>query len=201
MLCTCLLLFLVQNPSQPLPELKPFVAELRKTLHTDTLLLSQYTYTEKQTSIQLDSKDRPKKTEVNVFEVFPRSPERVGYRRQIVKNGTPLSAAELKKADQELQKNIVAAQRRFNQRTPGEREKARAERLRKEEQILDESALDGERLVGGRGNLACFSHEAYTGFVMWGFWEGAHWKPETALWRKDWTEKPAAKIWKVLPSS
>ncbi|MEY4482917.1 MAG: hypothetical protein RL693_369, partial [Verrucomicrobiota bacterium] len=34
----------------------------------------------------------------------------------------------------------------------------------------------------------CFSHPAYTGFVMWGFWEGAHWKPETALWRKDWSE-------------
>ena len=33
---------------------------------------------------------------------------------------------------------------------------------------------------------------------MWGFWEGAHWKPETALWRKDWTEKPAAKVWRDL---
>lgn len=28
------------------------------------------------------------------------------------------------------------------------------------------------------------SHPAYTGFVFWGFWEGAHWKPETARWRK-----------------
>ena len=44
--------------------------------------------------------------------------------------------------------------------------------------------------------IVCFSHEAYTGFVMWGFWEGAHWKPETALWKKDWSEKPNAKAWK-----
>jgi hypothetical protein len=44
--------------------------------------------------------------------------------------------------------------------------------------------------------ITCFSHPAYTGFVMWGFWEGSHWKPETALWRKDWSEKPAAKVWK-----
>jgi GH35 family endo-1,4-beta-xylanase len=44
--------------------------------------------------------------------------------------------------------------------------------------------------------ITCFSHPAYTGFVMWGFWEGAHWKPETALWRKDWSEKPSAKVWK-----
>lgn len=46
--------------------------------------------------------------------------------------------------------------------------------------------------------ITTFSHPAYTGMVMWGFWEGAHWKPETALWRKDWTEKPAAKVWRDL---
>jgi endo-1,4-beta-xylanase len=44
--------------------------------------------------------------------------------------------------------------------------------------------------------IVCFSHPAYTGFVMWGFWEGSHWKPEAALWRKDWSEKPNAKVWK-----
>jgi GH35 family endo-1,4-beta-xylanase len=44
--------------------------------------------------------------------------------------------------------------------------------------------------------ITCFSHPAYTGFVMWGFWEGSHWKPGTALWRKDWSEKPSAKVWK-----
>lgn len=46
--------------------------------------------------------------------------------------------------------------------------------------------------------ITTFSHPAYTGMVMWGFWEGAHWKPETALWRKDWSEKPAAKVWRDL---
>ena len=71
--------FLVQDQPKPLPELKPFLAELRKTLHTDGHLLGQYTYTEKQTMMQLDSKGTPKTTEVNVFEVFPGSPERVGY--------------------------------------------------------------------------------------------------------------------------
>lgn len=44
--------------------------------------------------------------------------------------------------------------------------------------------------------ITTFSHPAYTGFVMWGFWEGSHWKPETALWRKDWSPKPAAEVWK-----
>ncbi|MDB6139058.1 MAG: hypothetical protein JWO94_2130 [Verrucomicrobiaceae bacterium] len=44
--------------------------------------------------------------------------------------------------------------------------------------------------------ITAFSHPAYTGFLMWGFWEGSHWKPETALWRKDWSPKPAAEVWK-----
>lgn len=46
--------------------------------------------------------------------------------------------------------------------------------------------------------ITTFSHPSYKGFVLWGFWEGAHWKPETALWRKDWSEKPAAKVWRDL---
>jgi len=46
--------------------------------------------------------------------------------------------------------------------------------------------------------IACFSHESVTGFTMWGFWEGEHWKPDAAMFRKDWTEKPNAKIWKEL---
>jgi endo-1,4-beta-xylanase len=44
----------------------------------------------------------------------------------------------------------------------------------------------------------CYSHPAYTGFLIWGFWESSHWKPQTALWRKDWSEKPSAKVWKEL---
>src|SRR2546427_6552081 len=95
----------VQVQPKPLPELKPFLAELRKTLHTDRHLLSQYTYTEKQTLMQLDSKGAPKTTEVNVFEVFPGSPERVGYRRRIVRDGAPLTPAELKKEDQQVERS------------------------------------------------------------------------------------------------
>jgi len=34
-----------------------------------------------------------------------------------------------------------------------------------------------------------FSHPAVNGFVMWGFWEGSHWKPHTAMFRRDWSPK------------
>lgn len=49
--------------------------------------------------------------------------------------------------------------------------------------------------------ILCYSHPAYTGFLTWGFWEGAHWKPDAALWRKDWSEKPAATVWRDLVST
>ncbi|HBC88470.1 MAG TPA: hypothetical protein DCZ94_16095 [Lentisphaeria bacterium] len=42
---------------------------------------------------------------------------------------------------------------------------------------------------------ALFSHPSCGGFLMWGFWEGAHWKPEAALLRKDWKQKPSYKAY------
>ena len=39
---------------------------------------------------------------------------------------------------------------------------------------------------------ACFAHPRITGFTMWGFWEGDHWLPRAAFWRKDWSPKPNA---------
>ena len=43
-----------------------------------------------------------------------------------------------------------------------------------------------------------YSHPKMAGVVQWGFWEKAHWKPETALFTADWTAKPAAKEWDRL---
>ncbi len=36
----------------------------------------------------------------------------------------------------------------------------------------------------------CFAHPAVHAILMWGFWEGSHWIPDAALWRKDWSLKP-----------
>jgi GH35 family endo-1,4-beta-xylanase len=43
-----------------------------------------------------------------------------------------------------------------------------------------------------------FSHPAMQAIVMWGFWEGRHWKPDAALYRRDWSPKPAGEVWKEL---
>ena len=43
-----------------------------------------------------------------------------------------------------------------------------------------------------------FSHPGIVGFQMWGFWEGSHWKPQGAMVRRNWDEKPNAKAYRDL---
>jgi GH35 family endo-1,4-beta-xylanase len=43
-----------------------------------------------------------------------------------------------------------------------------------------------------------FSHPGVVGFQMWGFWEGSHWRPQGAMYRKDWEPKPNALAYKDL---
>ncbi|MDP1589828.1 MAG: endo-1,4-beta-xylanase, partial [Prosthecobacter sp.] len=42
--------------------------------------------------------------------------------------------------------------------------------------------------------IASFSHPAYTSFLLWGFWEGSHWKPEAASWGKDWSIRKRGEV-------
>jgi GH35 family endo-1,4-beta-xylanase len=37
---------------------------------------------------------------------------------------------------------------------------------------------------------AVFAHEGMDDFIMWGFWENAHWRPDAAMFRSDWSIKP-----------
>lgn len=44
----------------------------------------------------------------------------------------------------------------------------------------------------------CFAHPNVEAILMWGFWEGAHWMPHTAMWKKDWTPTPQALAYREL---
>ncbi len=46
--------------------------------------------------------------------------------------------------------------------------------------------------------LALFSHPAVDGVFQWGFWEGSHWIPGAALFRKDWTLRPHGQVYRDL---
>ena len=41
---------------------------------------------------------------------------------------------------------------------------------------------------------AMFSHPSIDSIIMWGFWEGQHWKPEAALYRRDWSVRPHGQV-------
>jgi GH35 family endo-1,4-beta-xylanase len=40
-----------------------------------------------------------------------------------------------------------------------------------------------------------FSHASVNGILMWGFWQNAHYQPQAALYRSDWTVKPNGQAW------
>lgn len=45
---------------------------------------------------------------------------------------------------------------------------------------------------------AYFAHPATVGILTWGFWAGAHWKPEAAFWDEDWNLRPHGEVWMDL---
>lgn len=85
-------LFLQANAGS-LPALKPFLDEFRSNLHTDDILLSQYTYSERRTHTELSSNEEPKDSESYMYEVTRGSDGSV-YRRLISKNGNEVRSAK-----------------------------------------------------------------------------------------------------------
>ena len=61
---------------------------------------------------------------------------------------------------------------------------------------IQDEALDAQFL--GDFLTAVFSHPSSNGFLMWGFWDGAHWHHKAPLLNKDWTGKPSAKTYEDL---
>ncbi|OAM87442.1 endo-1,4-beta-xylanase [Termitidicoccus mucosus] len=46
--------------------------------------------------------------------------------------------------------------------------------------------------------ILCFSHPSVVGIQLWGFWEACHWRPQAAMFRTDWSEKPNAAVYRSL---
>ncbi len=44
----------------------------------------------------------------------------------------------------------------------------------------------------------CFAHPSVEAIVLWGFWAGAMWRPNAALWKKDWSITPAGQAYRDL---
>src|SRR5215471_2264495 len=134
----CQLVVPVQAQEKPLPDSASFISDFRKTLHSDDKLLSQYTYTERETSDTLDSNGKVKKSEINVYQVFNAEEDWKSYRRQIVKNGVPVSEKELEKKDREEKERVEKETNKREKKSEEERQKEKAKADREEQEILDD---------------------------------------------------------------
>jgi endo-1,4-beta-xylanase len=61
---------------------------------------------------------------------------------------------------------------------------------------IKDEALDAQFLKDFL--TAIFSDPHVNGFLMWGFWDGAHWHKKAPLFHQDWTEKPSEKAYEQL---
>jgi endo-1,4-beta-xylanase len=43
-----------------------------------------------------------------------------------------------------------------------------------------------------------FAHPNVEAIIMWGFWAGSHWRPHTAMWKKDWSITPQGQAYREL---
>ena len=123
---------------RPLPDPASFIAEFRKTLHSDDTLLSQYTYNHKETRYSLDSKGNVKDTEVNVYQVFRDQEEWKTYRRQILKKGVPVSEKELAKQDREEKERVAKETNKRGKQPEAKRKEEQAKDDREEQEVLDD---------------------------------------------------------------
>ena len=151
-------LAMVHAQEKPLPDLDTLLKQLRKTLHSDRVLLSQYTYVEKSTEHSLDKKGQVTKSEVEVREVYPSIYEDLSYERLISKNGKPVDPKELEKKDREQQKKVLDRMSKQEHGTSADKEKQLAkndERRRKEDEAIDEAfalysiSMKGREVVDG----------------------------------------------------
>jgi hypothetical protein len=116
---------------RPLPDKATFIEEFRKQLSTPDQLLSQYTYTYKETEITLDSAGKPKKTETDVYQVVHGAERWETYERQIVKKGKPVSEVELEKQDRKERQRV---EKERSKRARWSEEKRRREKAKTEEE-------------------------------------------------------------------
>jgi len=111
-------------------------------------------------------------------------------------HGDTFDAAALRKALDELaQFNLPIRVTEFN--FPGQRSKYYTQpENRKLALTAEEERAKAEAIR--QYYRICFAHPAVTGILMWGFWEGANWIPQSSLFKRDWTPTPAAEAYKDL---
>lgn len=141
--------------SAPLPEIRPFLKEVRRHLRSDEALLAQYTFMERLTEHRLDGKGQITKTKSEVYEVYPSFEPGQTYRKLVVRDGVPVSASEREEQDRKQAAEVEKLARKLGSEGSSSRQKREADWRRREEtvaaevfDIYDISIVDRELLEG-----------------------------------------------------
>ena len=145
--------------SAPLPEIRPFLKEVRRHWRSDEELLAQYTFTEKLTEHRLDGKGQITKTKSEVYEVYPSFEPGQTYRKLVVRDGVPVPARQQEEQDRKQAAEAEKQARKLASEGPNSRQKREAEWRRREEaiaaevfEVYDISIVDRE-LFEGRSTI------------------------------------------------
>lgn len=152
-----------ESQERPLPDAATFMAEARQHLQADDVRQSGYVYVETRREQKLDGSGRATKETVDVFESYPALPAESRWRRQTVKDGKPVSAADLAKKDRERQQKVMDYVRKL-ERDP-DKVRAAEQKKRDDERRETERAVDdamrvydikmlGRETVGGYETIA-----------------------------------------------
>ncbi len=98
---------------RPLPDVEPFLIEVRKHLERDEERQSGYMYVETRRELKLDKTGNSTKETLKVLESYPGLPGEERWDRLISENGKPVSPEELAKKDREREKKAQEYVRRL----------------------------------------------------------------------------------------
>jgi hypothetical protein len=147
---------------RPLPEMREFLEHVRENLRSDSTLIADYTFTEKNTELRLDSKGGVKKTKTATYEVYPSEGPGKMYRRLVARDGKPLDEKDVAAQDKEQEARAERRRLKLENETQADRDKRLAKReaeKKKEREIvdelfkMDELVLEGRESIDGRSTI------------------------------------------------
>lgn len=142
---------------QPLLDLPAFLQEVRAHLELDGVRQSRYVFIETRRDTKLDKDRRMLSEGVSVFESYPGLPGQPRWKRQVVRNGAPLSAVELEKQDRKRREHVIKYAAALERESRGDRaaaERQRERQRRENDAIVDDALRTQEVTMLGREVLA-----------------------------------------------
>jgi len=161
----------VHAQEPPLPDSEAFLADALKTLRSNDLVRSRYTFTEKETRYTYDSSGRVVRKQVRIYEVLPSPEPELTYRRLLSVNG--VKSSDLAKRDAEHQKKVrewEAARQREGEGAREARLRKAAEEDERERAVVNELTsiydfrLTGRETIDGRPAIV-FAFDPRPGYV------------------------------------